>query len=124
MSKLRKDVRVELEGAAIHGQAGNLTLRTYPATVTVSQALDSAGVDYKATLQAIRKLTAHERRALEDKVISPAELSVPKPDGYTDERHVNLCATFSTSIRSDTQTRWTRGIAVAGVIVALLALFL
>ena len=111
-------------GRAVVSGTGSLKLTGHPATVTVSRALESAGVDYKATLEFIRKLSAHERRALEDKVITPVELKVPKPDGYTDERHVDLCATFSASLRSDSQLRWTRGIAVAGVVVALIAAFL
>ena len=108
-------------GSAIVTGTASLKITGHPATVTVSRALDSAGVDYKATLEFIRKLSAHERRALENKVIAPRELKVPKPDGYTDERHTDLCATFAASLRSDSQLRWTRAIAVAGVIVALLA---
>ena len=93
-----------------------LALTGHPATVTVTKALDSAGGDYKATLAAILKFSSHEQKALEDKTITPEELKVPIPDGYTDVRHADLCASFSASIRSDWQLRWTRVVAVAGVV--------
>ena len=104
---------------AIQSGGAALVLKGHPATVIITKALDSASVDYKATLSAILKFSSHERQALEDKTITPAELNVPKPDGYTDERHADLCASFAASIKSDRQIRWNRGVAVGGVVVGL-----
>ena len=112
MAKLRKDVRVEIEGAQLH-------LKTYPATVTLSTALGSTGVDYKPTLAAILKLDKHAQRLLEDKAVRPIELDVPYPDAYSDDQAADLCGSLAASIRSDREFRWNRGTAVAGVIVGV-----
>jgi hypothetical protein len=96
-----------------------MRLTTYPATVTVTRALDAAGVDYKATLQAVQKLDRHARKALSDRSMTPAELEIPKPDGFSDERNANLCKSFADSINSGKELFWTRVVAVLGILAAI-----
>ena len=112
MDTIIKDVKVELDGAAMMALAGQVV------TLTLA-ALESAGVDWKPTFEAISNLTRHEQRLLEDKAISPDKFSIPKPSGYSDEQQAVLCALLAGSIRSDREFRWNRGTAVAGVIVGV-----
>ncbi|MDZ7644990.1 MAG: hypothetical protein U5K76_12735 [Woeseiaceae bacterium] len=115
MPKRSKDAKVELEGVAALMEAGNLSIKTYPATVSITTAMSSAGVDTGPMLAAIMKLSSHEQKALEDKSMTINELQVPRPDGYTDERAASLASSFASSIRSDRQTKWTKWLAVAAM---------
>ena len=124
MAKLRKDVKVELEGVVVHAKVGNLTLTTYPPTVVITEAMASAGVDTRPMAAAIVKLSTHEQKALEDKSMTPAELKVPRPDGYDDERAANLASSFALDIRSRRQAMWARWLAVAGIITTIIAAIL
>ncbi len=122
MAKLRKDVRVELEGAVAQGKAGKLTLKTYPATVSVTKALQDVGVDASAMQETMKKLSKHDLKALEDKTLTPGELQIPKPvppDSFDDERHANLAVTYAKSINSDREDRWKRGLGVATIVAGL-----
>lgn len=114
----------ELVDHDIEVKSAKLTLTTYPATVSITRALDAAGVDYKATLLAILKLSRHERKALSDKSLTPAELNIPKPDGWTDERTANLCKSFADSITSGSELFWTRVVAVLGIAGTIIAALL
>lgn len=124
MTKLRKDVRAELEGVVAAAKAGVLSFKTYPATVSIGRGLMTAGIDYKPVLQAMLKLNRHEQKMLEDKVIKPSDLGIPYPLQYGDQQTADLCASLASSIKSDRQSMWTRGLAIAGVIVTLVVALL
>lgn len=113
-------VKIDESGRITFSGTKGLTLTGHRATVSAMNALASAKVDYAEALEAIVKLSNHERKALVDKSIKPAELSIPKPDSYTDDQHTALCATFAGSISADRQAKWTRGLTIAGMVVALI----
>lgn len=121
MEKHSKDVEVELEGAVAKAEAGILSIKTYPATVHIALALASAGVDTGPMLEAITNLSIHEQKALEDKSMTPDELRVPRPAGYTDKRAADLASSFAESIRSGREAKWTRWLAVMLAVAAVIA---
>ena len=120
MKKLFTVKTVELKGAEAKAEAGNVSVKTYPATVLMTSVMSSAGVDTSPMAAAIMKLSSHEQKALEDQSMTPAELRVPMPDGYKDERATNLASSFASSIRSARQTKWTRIIAVLAIVAAII----
>ncbi len=96
-----KEIKGQLKGVtSLAAEPGALSLKRYRATVSVTQALDAAGVDYKGTLKAVLKLGRHERKALTDMTLTPAELAIPAPEGFTAERNADLCKSFADSISS------------------------
>lgn len=121
MAKHSKDVEVELEGAVAKAEAGNVTIKTYAPTVVITEAMASAGVDTGPMAAAIMKLSTHEQKALEDKSMTPAELNVPRPGGYTDERAANLASSFASDIRSGREAKWTRWLAVLLMVTTIIA---
>lgn len=121
MPKLSKNTKVDLKGAVSQIEAGKLSIKTYPATVSITEAMSSAGVDTGPMVAAIMKLSSHEQKALEDKSMTIDELQVPRPDGYTNERAASLASSFAASIKSDHQAKWTKWLAVAAVVATVIA---
>ena len=111
MAKLRKDVKVELKGAAAMGFAGS------PVTLVI-HALESAGVDWKPSFEAIAKLSRQEQKMLEDRAVKPIGFSIPAPEGYGEEEHAVLCASLAGGIREERKHKWDRRITIGSVIVA------
>lgn len=81
------------------------------------QALESAGVDWKPTYEAIENLSKAEQKLLEDKAVKPTAFNIPAPEGFGEDEHAVLCASLAGSIRENRQHKWDRWLAIGGVIV-------
>ena len=121
----RQDATAKPEGVEARsfvgqGTAATLTIKTYPATVSVTHALDAAGVDGTELEAAMLRLSRHDLKALEDRSLLPSELGLPLPSGLAPERLPGLAASYATSILSDWDRRWTRGVTVVTLSLAAL----
>lgn len=98
-------------------QTGEMGLFAGTPLSLMLQALESAGVDWKPTYEAIENLSKEEQKLLEDKAVKPIAFNIPAPEGFAEAEHTVFCSSLAGSVREERRHKWDRRLAIGGVIV-------